>query len=92
MSDETTSAADLVVSVVGGTIRLTLYSEASVVATVALDLVRAVALAGPLIIEASLWRLSSPSCNRLSSGWPEKSLSAPRGDALQRRVPSDVRV
>jgi len=41
MSDETTSAAH------GSTIRLTLYSEAGAVATVALDLVRAVALARP---------------------------------------------
>ena len=50
MSDETTSAAH------GSTIRLTLYSEAGAVATVALDLVRAVALAGPLGVRSgSRW-------------------------------------
>jgi hypothetical protein len=70
MSDETTSAARSVVSDDGSTIRLTLYSEASAVASVALDPVRAVALAGRLI-EAALPRLSLPSCYRHPSDRPQ---------------------
>jgi hypothetical protein len=54
MLGETTSAGRSVVSDDGSTIRLTLYSEAGAVSTVALDPVRAVAPADRLIDAAGL--------------------------------------
>jgi hypothetical protein len=58
MSVETTSAAArVVVSDDGSTIRLTLYSEAGAIATVALDPIRARALARRLV-DAAVPRLS----------------------------------
>jgi hypothetical protein len=80
MPVEAAAAARAVVSADSREIRLTLYSEVGAVATVALDPVRATALAQRLI-GAALPRLCSPSCNWQPSDGSQNRPAAARGRA-----------